>query len=102
MRKITNLNPVAARHIPQRTCVVCRQVKEKRELVRLVRTPGGSIEIDRKGKQAGRGAYLCHRQQCWETGLKDNKLEHALRGKLTGDNRKRLIENSSDLIQGDN
>ncbi len=100
--KISNLRPVAARHIPQRTCIVCRHVKEKRKLVRLVRTPEGSIEIDRSGKMTGRGAYLCHRQQCWETGLKANKLEHALRGKLTGANRERLTANSSDLIEGDN
>lgn len=100
--KSSSPRPVVTRHIPQRTCIVCRQVKEKRELVRLVRTPEGSIEIDRSGKMTGRGAYLCHRPQCWETGLKNNKLEHALRGKLTGANRERLTASSSDLIQGDN
>ena len=48
------------KRIPQRTCVGCRDVGDKRQLVRLVRTPGGTVEIDDTGKRPGRGAYLCH------------------------------------------
>ena len=47
------------RHIPQRTCVACRQTGAKRQLVRVVRAPDGSVTIDPTGKRSGRGAYLC-------------------------------------------
>jgi len=67
------------KRIPQRTCVGCREVVDKRRLVRLVRTPGGAVDIDETGKRLGRGAYLCHRRSCWETVLQKRRLEHALR-----------------------
>lgn len=80
------------KHVPQRTCVACRQVKDKRQLVRLVRLADGGIEVDSDGGKAGRGAYLCPLPQCWQTGLVAGRLEHALRTSLTRENRERLIE----------
>ncbi len=88
---------VSVKHIPQRTCVACRVVKAKRELVRLVRTLEGNVEIDISGKRAGRGAYLCCQWECWQIGLKGNRLEHTLRTSLTPDNREQLIRYSKDL-----
>ncbi len=82
--------------------MACRQVKHKRELIRLVRTPDGNIEIDTSGKKAGRGTYLCSVWECWETGLKGNRLEHTLRSHLTQDNRKQLIEDAKELLKGAN
>ena len=64
---------------PQRTCVGCRQVSDKRQLVRLVRTLEGAVEIDESGKRPGRGAYLCRRRPCWETALQKRRLEQSLR-----------------------
>jgi predicted RNA-binding protein YlxR (DUF448 family) len=61
---------MSPRHVPQRTCVQCRKVRPKRELVRVVRSPQGTVEIDEKGKAAGRGAYLCRNRVCWENALK--------------------------------
>ena len=78
-----------SKHIPQRTCVVCRKVKPKRELVRLVRIPDGSVEFDTSGKRAGRGAYLC--PECREIGLKGSQLKRALRTTLNQDNIEQLI-----------
>ena len=69
----------------------CRKVRDKRELIRLVRVSDGSVEIDTSGKKAGRGAYLCRTQECWETGLKGKRLEHNLRTTLTRDNQERLV-----------
>ena len=79
------------KHIPQRTCVACRQIKAKRELIRLVRVANDSVEVDTSGKKAGRGAYLCHTPECWELGLKSGRLEYALQIKLTQENREQLI-----------
>ena len=102
MRSITNTRSVPTRPIAQRTCVACRKIKAKRELVRLVRTPEGNIEIDSRGKKEGRGAYLCPVWECWEAALKGKQLEHALRGGLTRDNREQLIKCGQDLLKGVN
>jgi predicted RNA-binding protein YlxR (DUF448 family) len=66
------------KHVPQRTCVACRQVNAKRGLTRIVRTPLGTVEIDETGKKAGRGAYLCRTRDCWDNALKKKSLEYAL------------------------
>jgi predicted RNA-binding protein YlxR (DUF448 family) len=101
-KSITSTRPVVTKHIAQRTCVACRQIKAKRELVRLVRTHEGHIEIDTSGKKEGRGTYLCSAWECWETALKGNQLEHALRTSLTRDNREELIKRGKDLLKGVN
>jgi len=75
---------------PQRTCVACRTTTDKRELVRLVRTAEGRVEVDPTGKKAGRGAYLCRRPQCWQEAVTKDRLSHALRVKLTQTDREAL------------
>jgi len=67
------------KHVPQRTCVSCRTTSAKRTLVRLVRTPEGTVEVDPSGKRNGRGAYLCDSANCWEDALKRGRLANALR-----------------------
>ncbi|MGD0353000.1 MAG: YlxR family protein [Dehalococcoidia bacterium] len=84
------------RHVPERSCVACRGKMAKRELIRLVGN-ADAVQIDPKGKEAGRGAYLCPMRECWETGLKGNRLEHALRVKLTLENRQVLVEYGKSL-----
>lgn len=73
------------KHVPQRTCVGCRQILAKRSLVRVVRTEGG-LRVDPTGKIPGRGAYLHDRRVCWERGLK-GPLAHALKIELTDQDR---------------
>jgi len=89
------------KHIPQRTCLACRKTSFKRELVRLVRISDGSVEVDATGKRAGRGAYLCPTQECWETGLKSGRLEYALRTNIAQGNRDQLIRYGKSLEQAD-
>jgi len=93
-RNISNARPV-----PQRTCAACRQVKDKREMVRLVRTPAGAVEIDTSGKKEGRGAYLCHDRACWEKALKGGPLEHALKGKINRNDTERLYKEGQNLLK---
>lgn len=78
------------KHVPLRTCVACRTTGAKRGLVRIVRTPEGSVEVDLTGKAAGRGAYLCRRRQCWQEALKRDSLARALRVKLWDTDRDKL------------
>lgn len=80
---------VRTKHVPQRTCVGCRQVLAKRSLIRIVRLPDG-IKVDPTGKQAGRGAYLHDQRSCWENALK-GALARALRTELTNDDRDYLL-----------
>jgi predicted RNA-binding protein YlxR (DUF448 family) len=88
-----------SKYPPQRTCIACRQVKEKKTLIRLVRTENGTAEIDIFGKKPGRGAYLCSDKVCWELALKKNRLEYALKTKLNEVNRQALIEYSHKLLE---
>lgn len=78
------------KHIPQRTCVACRTTGDKRKLVRAVRTPEGSVEVDPSGKRDGRGAYLCARPACWEAALKNGRLAAALRATISARDRDAL------------
>ena len=81
---------VGHKHIPQRTCVGCRQVKSKREIVRVVRVPDGWVEIDETGKKSGRGAYVCRLTFCWGKAVDRGGLERALRVSLSLEDRQRL------------
>lgn len=72
------------RHVPQRTCFICREKRDKRQLIRLVRTPEGSVLVDPTGKQNGRGAYLCDQPACWDKVLADGRLlNQALKTSVT-------------------
>ena len=78
------------KHVPQRTCIACRQVAGKRSLIRLTKTDQG-VEIDPTGKQAGRGAYLHPYQECWNMVLQSNRIDQALRTRLSEENRQDLL-----------
>jgi predicted RNA-binding protein YlxR (DUF448 family) len=69
------------KHVPQRTCVGCRQVLPKRTLTRVVRSVQG-VHVDPTGKAAGRGAYLHNLRSCWERGLRGG-LAHALKTEIS-------------------
>jgi hypothetical protein len=60
-------------------CVGCQQMKNKKELLRVVRTPLGEIILDSTGKKAGRGAYVCNDEQCLAKAFKEKRLERALK-----------------------
>lgn len=78
------------RKVPQRTCVGCRSVRSKRELVRIVRTPDKEVTVDATGKLAGRGAYVCPDKDCLELAYKGKRLERALQQPVPEDVRTRL------------
>lgn len=66
------------RKVPQRMCVGCRVMKNKKELLRIVRTPQGTIELDETGKKSGRGAYICRDANCLTLAVKGKRLQKAL------------------------
>ena len=73
------------RKIPMRMCVGCREMKEKRDLIRIVRTPEGDAVLDPTGKKSGRGAYVCRRAECLQRAIRQKQLERQLEITLTQD-----------------
>lgn len=73
------------RKIPLRKCVACQVMMSKRDLIRIVRTPEEEIMIDLKGKQSGRGAYLCGKQSCFKLAKKSKALDRALKANVSPD-----------------
>lgn len=88
---------VNSKNLPQRTCIACRQVRGKKALIRLVKTEKGIVEIDVLAKKLGRGAYLCPQKTCWESALRKDRLDYALRTRLRDDNRQALREYGRNL-----
>jgi len=78
---------MAGKHRPQRTCVMCREKKDKRDLTRLT-VVDGRLRIDESGKMNGRGAYLCSSPTCWElAAARPRMMDKALRVELSNDDR---------------
>ncbi len=71
------------RKIPLRMCVGCREMKDKRELIRVVRSPEGEISLDPTGKKPGRGAYVCRQGECLQRAIKQRQLERQLQAAMT-------------------
>ncbi len=87
------------RKVPQRKCIVCQNMLTKKELVRVVRTPEGVVEIDLTGKKNGRGAYLCGKIEGFHQAKKTKAIERALKVTMTPDDYERL-EQDFVAIQG--
>jgi predicted RNA-binding protein YlxR (DUF448 family) len=92
-------HPQRRKRVPQRTCIVCRTVRPRRDLVRVVRTPEGVVMLDEVGKRNGRGAYLCRQRSCLEVALKQRHLERALKAPLTAEAESELREYAEELPQ---
>lgn len=69
---------MTTRKIPLRKCTGCNEMKPKRELVRVVRSPQGEVSLDLTGKKPGRGAYICKDKQCLKLARKAKRIERAL------------------------
>ena len=69
---------MGTKKIPMRMCTGCREMKPKRELIRVVRTPEGTVNLDFGGKMNGRGAYICPQMECLKKALKSKALDRSL------------------------
>lgn len=89
------------KHVPERTCVACRKILPKQSLVRLVKTDEG-LQLDEKGKIAGRGAYLHNIRECWKTALENHSLEKSLRMTLTEEDKANFEKWMNNLPESSN
>lgn len=76
---------VKTRKVPQRSCIGCGLKTDKNNLIRVVRRPDGVLVIDKKGKEPGRGAYICHNTDCLKEAIRKKAIERALGEKLSDD-----------------
>ena len=90
--------PTKPRKIPMRMCVGCREMKPKKELLRAVRSPEGTVSLDSTGKKAGRGAYVCLSAECLKKALKQRQLDRALDAHLDDAANQQLTETMQRLI----
>lgn len=84
------------RKIPMRTCIGCRQSKEKKELIRIVRDKENNVFVDLTGKQNGRGAYICEDVHCLEKTMKTKALEKTLKVSVDSEIFEKLKEQLGD------
>ena len=77
---------------PQRMCVSCRQLFDKRDLLRIVRTPQGEVLFDPTGKMAGRGAYLCKDPECLKKTVKSKLLNKIFKTEISDEAYRKLSE----------
>ena len=87
---------MSVKKVPMRMCTGCREMKPKKELIRIVKTPEGEIKLDTVGKLNGRGAYICKCKECLQKAQKLNALSRAFEGQVSSEvyeSRERSIEN---------
>ena len=83
--------------IPMRMCVGCREMKPKKDLIRVVRSPEGEVSMDPVGKKPGRGAYVCRSESCLKRAIKQRQLERQLEVQLTEEVSVALTQALADL-----
>lgn len=84
--------------IPQRKCLGCMETFQKKELIRVVRTPEGEVCIDLKGKMSGRGAYICKKEACLKKAIKSKRIQTNLEVTISDE----LIESLSKELLSEN
>ena len=89
--------PMKEKKIPMRLCVGCREMKPKKELIRVVRSPEGVISMDDTGRKPGRGAYVCRSAECLQKAIKQKQLERAFSCALTEETRESLAQELQNL-----
>ena len=83
--------------VPMRMCVGCREMKPKKELIRVVRSPEGVVSMDVTGRRPGRGAYVCRGAECLKKALRQRQLERAFECPLTDEVKESLLAQLASL-----
>lgn len=91
--------PMKPKKIPMRMCVGCREMKPKKELLRVVRSPEGQVSLDVTGKKPGRGAYCCLNAECLRRALKQGQLDRQLEVKLSEEVNEQLTRTMRELLE---
>jgi hypothetical protein len=79
------MKPQKVKKIPMRMCLGCGEMIPKRDMIRVVRSKEGEISLDLTGKKSGRGAYICHRAECFNKARKAHKFERSFSCTISDD-----------------
>jgi len=90
-----------AKKVPNRMCVTCREMKPKKELIRLSASKEGIVSLDPGGKKPGRGAYVCRNRQCIDNAVKGKRLDRGLKQALDSETIEQLLAEMEELDQND-
>ncbi len=85
------------RKIPLRKCTGCQEMKNKKELIRIVKGEDGEFSIDTTGKKAGRGAYICPNVECLEKARKSKGLERSFKSAVPAEVYEKLREELAEI-----
>ena len=88
---------MSVKKIPMRMCTGCREMKPKKELIRVVKTPEGEIKLDAVGKLNGRGAYICRDMECFSKAQKKHSLERSLKCSISEEIYEKLRQEIEEL-----
>ena len=91
--------PMKEKKVPMRMCVGCREMKPKKELIRVVRSAEGVVSMDATGKKTGRGAYVCRSAECLRRAIRQKQLERAFECALTDEVKEALVAELEALEQ---
>ncbi len=91
--------PMKEKKVPMRMCVGCREMKPKKELIRVVRSAEGAVSMDATGKKPGRGAYVCRSAECLRRAIRQRQLERAFECALTDEVKEALVAELEALEQ---
>ena len=86
--------------IPMRQCIGCKEMKNKKEMMRVIKTPDDTIELDSTGRKNGRGAYICFSKECLSLAIKNKGLERSLKIKITEEVYKQLEKEFDEINAG--
>ncbi|MCM1039458.1 MAG: YlxR family protein [Ruminococcus sp.] len=89
-----------AKKIPMRQCVGCKEMKNKREMMRVLKTAEGSIELDTTGRKNGRGAYLCMEKECLVKARKNKGLERSFKMSIPDELYEKLEKEFEEDVHG--
>jgi uncharacterized protein len=70
---------VSVKKVPERMCLGCQKMHNKKDMIRIVRSPEGEFSVDVTGKKSGRGAYLCHNIDCFNAAIKEHRFEKSFK-----------------------
>ena len=83
--------------IPMRQCIGCGLMREKKQMIRVVRTPEGEMTLDRSGRMNGRGAYICPSRECLEKAIRNRGLNRSFRTEVSAEVTERLRQEIADI-----
>lgn len=91
---------MAVKKIPMRQCTGCREMRSKREMIRVIKTAENEIGIDATGRKNGRGAYICPNMECLKLAMKNRGLERSLKTAIPESVYRQLEEEMSHIDKG--